>query len=110
MPPRPRPRDLNAPPDWKLTQAVPDPILNVRWPYTLPEHPALAEVAREISGQALADITDATGQSIKSGQQVPGFAWLKDDPRYGQLMSELGLAGITESQPRTQTVARLPRN
>jgi len=40
----------------------------------------------------------------------PLFAWLKDDPRYGQLMSELGLAGITESQPRTQTVARLPRN
>ncbi len=57
----------------------PDPILNIRWPYTQPEHPALAEVAREISGQALADITDATGQSIKNGQQLPGFAWLKDD-------------------------------
>jgi len=58
---------------------APDPILNIRWPYTQPEHPALSEVAREISGQALADITDATGQSIKAGQQVPGFAWLKDD-------------------------------
>lgn len=28
MPPRTRRRDLNAPPDWKPTQAVPDPILN----------------------------------------------------------------------------------
>jgi len=57
----------------------PDPILNARWPYTQPEHPALGEVAREINGQALADITDATGQSLKAGQQLPGFAWLKDD-------------------------------
>jgi formate dehydrogenase major subunit len=59
--------------------AFPDPILKLRWPYTIPAHPALAEVAREINGQALADITDPTGQAIKAGQQVPGFAWLKDD-------------------------------
>jgi formate dehydrogenase major subunit len=57
----------------------PDPILNLRWPYTRPANPALAEVAREINGQALADLTDPTGQAIKAGQQVPGFAWLKDD-------------------------------
>jgi formate dehydrogenase major subunit len=57
----------------------PDPILHARWPYTQPEHPALGEIAREINGQALADLTDPTGQSIKAGQQVPGFAWLKDD-------------------------------
>ena len=57
----------------------PDPILNLRWPYTQPASPALSEVAREISGQALADITDATGQVVRAGQQVPGFAWLKDD-------------------------------
>src|SRR5262245_44721417 len=57
----------------------PDPILNARWTYTQPEHPSLAEVAREINGQALADITDATGQSLKAGQQLPGCAWLKDD-------------------------------
>ena len=57
----------------------PDAILQARWPYTQPEHPSLAEVAREINGQALADLTDATGQSIKAGQQLPGFAWLKDD-------------------------------
>jgi formate dehydrogenase major subunit len=57
----------------------PDPILNLRWTYTQGEHPALSEVAREINGQALADLTDPTGQTIKAGQQIPGFAWLKDD-------------------------------
>jgi formate dehydrogenase major subunit len=57
----------------------PDPILNARWTYTQPDHPALSEVAREINGSALADITDATGAALKAGQQLPGFAWLKDD-------------------------------
>jgi formate dehydrogenase major subunit len=57
----------------------PDPIINVRWPYTQPHNPSLAEVAREINGQALADITDQAGNVIKAGQQVPGFAALKDD-------------------------------
>jgi len=58
----------------------PDPILNARWPYTQPRNPSLAEVAREINGQALADVTDpATGTVIKAGQQLPGFAFLRDD-------------------------------
>jgi formate dehydrogenase major subunit len=58
----------------------PDPILNASWKYTTPTNPSLAEVAREINGKALADVTDpATGQVIKAGQQLPGFAWLRDD-------------------------------
>ena len=58
----------------------PDPILNARWPYTQPNHPSLGEVAREINGQALADVTDpATNTVIKAGQQLPGFAFLRDD-------------------------------
>ena len=58
----------------------PDPILNLSWSYTTPQNPSLAEVAKEINGKALADLTDpATGQAIKAGQQLPGFAWLKDD-------------------------------
>ncbi len=58
----------------------PDPILNLTWAYTDAQHPSLSEVAREVNGKALADLTDpATQQMIKSGQQVPGFAWLKDD-------------------------------
>jgi formate dehydrogenase major subunit len=58
----------------------PDPILNLTWPYLDPRHPALAELAKEINGKALADITDPkTQQTIKAGQQLPGFAWLRDD-------------------------------
>ncbi len=58
----------------------PDPILNLRWPYTRPLSPALADVAREINGQAIADVTDpASGTTIKAGQQLPSFAFLRDD-------------------------------
>ena len=58
----------------------PDPILNAWWPYTRPNNPSLAELAKEINGKALADLTDPkTEQVIKAGQQLPGFAWLKDD-------------------------------
>ncbi len=60
----------------------PDPILNLSWAYTTPQNPSLAEVAKEINGKALADLTDEKlfpGQTIKAGQQLPGFAWLKDD-------------------------------
>ncbi len=59
----------------------PDAILNLAWAYTDPENPSLSEVAKEINGKALADLHDATQTptDIKSGQQLPGFAWLKDD-------------------------------
>src|SRR5713226_3783747 len=58
----------------------PDPILNAWFPYTDPKNPALSELAKEINGKALADLTDPkTNQTIKAGQQLPGFAWLKDD-------------------------------
>jgi formate dehydrogenase major subunit len=58
----------------------PDPILNLTWSYTDAHHPSLAELAKEINGKALADLTDPkTQQTIKKGQQLPGFAWLKDD-------------------------------
>jgi formate dehydrogenase major subunit len=58
----------------------PDPILNLTWNYSTPLSPPLAEVLKEINGKALADLEDpATKQQIKAGQQLPGFAWLKDD-------------------------------
>src|SRR6059058_5339621 len=60
----------------------PDAILNLSWAYTTPQNPSLSEVAKEINGKALADLTDEKlfpGQTIKAGQQLPGFAWLKDD-------------------------------
>jgi formate dehydrogenase major subunit len=58
----------------------PDPILDLSWNYTIPENPALSEVAKELNGRALADVEDkASGQIVKAGQQVPGFAFLRDD-------------------------------
>jgi formate dehydrogenase major subunit len=58
----------------------PDPIVDLTWNYVDPLHHSLVELAKEINGRALADITDPTsGQTIKAGQQVPGFAALKDD-------------------------------
>ena len=60
----------------------PDPILNLSWSYVIPENPSFTELAKEINGRALADLTDeqlAPGQTIKAGQQLPGFAWLRDD-------------------------------
>jgi formate dehydrogenase major subunit len=58
----------------------PDPILNLTWSYTNTQHPALGDLAKELNGKALADLTDPKTQvTIKRGQQLPGFAWLKDD-------------------------------
>ncbi len=60
--------------------SFPDPVLHARWPYTQPEHPSLSEVAREINGQAIDDVTDpASGQTIRAGQQLPTFTFLRDD-------------------------------
>src|SRR5580692_6086972 len=58
----------------------PDPIMNLTWNYSDRLYPPLAEVLKEMNGKALADLEDpATKQQIKAGQQLPGFAWLKDD-------------------------------
>ena len=58
----------------------PDPVLNLNWAYADAEHPPLSQAAMEINGKALADLKDEqTGQVIRAGQQLPGFAWLKDD-------------------------------
>ena len=58
----------------------PDPILNATWAYTIPTSPSLADIAKEINGKALADISDEkTNLSLKAGQQLPGFAALRDD-------------------------------
>jgi formate dehydrogenase major subunit len=58
----------------------PDPILKLTWSYTDPQNPSLAEVLKEINGKTFVDTEDpATKQPLKAGQQLPGFAWLKDD-------------------------------
>ena len=56
------------------------PIMNLSWAYSDPMSPPLAEVLKELNGKALADLEDpATKVQIKTGQQVPGYSWLKDD-------------------------------
>jgi formate dehydrogenase major subunit len=58
----------------------PEPILSLTWNYVDPQNPSLSDVAKELNGRALADVTDlATQQVIKAGQQLPGFAFLRDD-------------------------------
>jgi formate dehydrogenase major subunit len=57
----------------------PEPVLNASWNYVDPLHRSFVELAKEINGRALADITDPSGQAIKAGQQLAGFAALKDD-------------------------------
>jgi len=58
----------------------PDPILKLTWNYTNAASPSLAEVLREINGKTTADAEDpATKVQLKAGNQLPGFAWLKDD-------------------------------
>jgi formate dehydrogenase major subunit len=82
----------------------PDPILSLGWAYTTPQNPSLAEVAKEINGKALADLTDEKlfpGQTIKSGQQLPGFAWLKDDGTTA-CGNWLYSGSWTEAGPQTQ--------
>jgi formate dehydrogenase major subunit len=58
----------------------PEGPLAVSWAYTNPYNPSLSECAKELNGKALADIEDEkTKQQFKAGQQLPGFAFLRDD-------------------------------
>jgi formate dehydrogenase-N alpha subunit len=61
---------------------VPEPILNISWSYPNPIQPDLGEVLKEMSGKALADVhdeKDPTKILKTAGQQVDGFAQLRDD-------------------------------
>ncbi len=61
---------------------LPDPIVKLDWPYSDPASPTPEELAKEYNGRALADQTDAkdpTKVLVKKGEQLAGFAQLKDD-------------------------------
>jgi len=82
---------------------LPEPVAALAWPYINANKPSPQEVLREISGRALADVyappplpkLDASGKpipvpppppnapppqpAVKAGEQLPGFALLKDD-------------------------------
>jgi formate dehydrogenase major subunit len=60
----------------------PDPILKLSWPYLNPNSPSAEELAKEYSGKALKDVLDpkdATKVIRKPGEQLAGFAELRDD-------------------------------
>jgi formate dehydrogenase major subunit len=62
--------------------AFPDPILNLTWKHKRVDSPSPEELAKEFSGKALKDVTDpkdATKVLVKAGEQLNGFAELRDD-------------------------------
>ena len=62
--------------------AFPDALFNMNWPYANADDPQPAEIAKEINGQALADLKDPTDPNkilLEKGKQLPGFAVLRDD-------------------------------
>ena len=80
----------------------PEGPLSISWAYTNPYNPSLSECAKELNGKALADIEDEkTKQQFKAGQQLPGFAFLRDD---GTTMSGnwLYCGSWTEAGPQMQ--------
>lgn len=60
----------------------PDPILNLAWAHRIPTKPSAAELLMEVSGKALGDVLDPKDKTkvlAKAGEQVAGFAQLRDD-------------------------------
>jgi len=62
--------------------AFPDPVLNLTWRYSDPEHPGADELAMEYNGRALADIDDGKGNVIRrKGELLNDFGELREDGR-----------------------------
>jgi formate dehydrogenase major subunit len=58
------------------------PILRTDWSYMVAAKPSATELLKELNGKALADLPDPTDPTKilrKAGEQVDGFAQLKDD-------------------------------
>jgi formate dehydrogenase major subunit len=56
----------------------PDPIVNLSWEYADPERPSAEELAKELNGRAVAQVTQGGG-TMPAGAQLPDFTWLRDD-------------------------------
>ena len=57
-----------------------EPITELSWPYANPYAPTAEELAKELNGRALSDVTDANGNVIrKAGEQLSGFSEMRDD-------------------------------
>src|SRR6202521_334981 len=61
---------------------VPEPIVNLHWPYKDPGNPHPEEVAKELNGYATDDIVDPNDPTkvvLQKGKQVASFGVLRDD-------------------------------
>jgi formate dehydrogenase major subunit len=61
---------------------VPEPILNLHWPYKDVGEPTADELAKEINGYVTEDVTDPNDPThvvLQKGKQVASFAVLRDD-------------------------------
>jgi formate dehydrogenase major subunit len=61
---------------------VPEPILNLHWPYKDAGEPTADELAKEINGYVTEDVTDPNDPThvvLQKGKQVASFAVLRDD-------------------------------
>jgi formate dehydrogenase major subunit len=59
--------------------AFPEPIRHLAWDYGHGHEADPHQVAREMNGRFLADVTDQAGNRFTAGKQVSGFAQLRDD-------------------------------
>jgi formate dehydrogenase major subunit len=62
--------------------ALPDPIVNLHWPYKDRNDPQPEEIAREINGYVVETVTDPNDRTkilLEKGKQLAGFGLLRDD-------------------------------
>lgn len=62
--------------------AFPDPILNLHWPYRLPDDPQPDEMAKEMNGYVVSTVTDPVDPTkivLEKGKQIDTFGQLRDD-------------------------------
>jgi len=66
--------------EYKDGGAFPDPIVNLSWNYGSHDEPDVHMIAKEVNGYFTKDTHfPEKNKSFKKGDQVPSFAWLKDD-------------------------------
>lgn len=57
-----------------------EPLMAVDWNYKNPHDPSADELAKELNGKALVDLTDAEGKVTRAaGQQLASFGEMRDD-------------------------------
>jgi formate dehydrogenase major subunit len=84
----------------------PDPVLKLAWAYKKPHEPTADELLRELNGKALTDLADPADSSKilrKAGEQLDGFAQLRDD---GSTASACWIYGGSYTEKGNMTARR----